>query len=324
MLAPTQRSLLSDRHVARHAATGLSAATGAAASGGLAGAGCWKRTGRTALQTTVPPTFTGMVEEEVDDVTLGRLLGAAFANLDAWLIEHRRTNSCLPGSRHAFDDHASHPFLVSAAAHHALTHALDHFRTLRAVMVKASELPLAAGFTLLRGTVENAATAVWLLQPADQPTRVLRRLQLAQTDLADTAKLEALGFKRTGPTGPEYRDKIRAIGAAAGVDMIRLDGAPPGQARMVREAAAATSRAPEQVEATWRLCSGFSHGRSWSTATALAREDVAEVAPGVWDVEMRAPLGAVTAVTQTAVDVLDAALRLHVTYRVRPPASADV
>ena len=93
--------------------------------------------------------------------------------------------------------------------------------------------------------------------------------------------------------------KMNVIGRTVGVDLLPLAGRQPGLARMVREAGDCTTFGGSRVEATWSLCSGFSHGRSWSAASTLQRRDLPEIAPGVWDVEMRAPVGAVADTSQT-------------------------
>ena len=93
--------------------------------------------------------------------------------------------------------------------------------------------------------------------------------------------------------------KMNVIGRTVGVDLLPLAGRQPGLARMVREAGDCTTFGGSRVEATWSLCSGFSHGRSWSAASTLQRRDLPEIAPGVWDVEMRAPVGAVANIAQS-------------------------
>jgi hypothetical protein len=134
--------------------------------------------------------------------------------------------------------------------------------------------------------MENAATAVWLLEPAQRPERLRRRLKLAHHEAWEESKVhqllpaEALAGKRTGH---QRMIEIRELAARLGVGEVagRLS-----YENIVQEAATATMKAGAGRLATgerpgadlaalvWRLGSGFAHGRYWASFSWLDRQVV--------------------------------------------------
>jgi DNA-binding Lrp family transcriptional regulator len=80
----------------------------------------------------------------------------------------------------------------SQAVSGQLVSAADHWDALRALLQDAQIVRARAPFTLLRGAIENSATAVWLLAPASRDVRVLRRLRLEWKNFVDQENAEKL------------------------------------------------------------------------------------------------------------------------------------
>lgn len=80
------------------------------------------------------------------------------------------------------DDDRAHPYEVSHAAWHSLSHAVDHLSCLRALLGDAKVVHMYAPFSLVRSALENACAAVWMLQPPRRADRLVRRLRFAVTD----------------------------------------------------------------------------------------------------------------------------------------------
>jgi hypothetical protein len=132
--------------------------------------------------------------------------------------------------------------------------------------------------------MENAATAVWLLEPPQRLERLRRCLKLALYDAweeGNTHKLlpaKALEGKRTDR---ERKSAIRALAAELG-----LSGFADrfGYEKTIRAVAKTTledkepspDRLPPEDRAAlvWRLCSAFAHGRPFASMSWLDREVV--------------------------------------------------
>jgi len=78
---------------------------------------------------------------------------------------------------------AAHPYQVSHAAWAAMVTAANHLQCLRESLVVQKDptnlqmrLHTHGQCTLIRGALENASSAVWLLESDDRQQRILRRL----------------------------------------------------------------------------------------------------------------------------------------------------
>jgi hypothetical protein len=150
-----------------------------------------------------------------------RVLGDA----DAWAA---RTNADAPRLRPAprsslrGDDDQAFPYAVSHAVWRHLATAVDHLACLRALLGGAKVIHMYAPFTLVRGSLENACGAVWLLQPAQRKERLARQFRLAIEDIRNSEQAR----KMTGLPGPrtekEQIDQVYAIASRAGLDATAL------------------------------------------------------------------------------------------------------
>lgn len=131
-----------------------------------------------------------------------------------------------------------------------------------------------APYVLLRGAMETAATAVWLLHPDDRTTRLERRAAVE----ADDAKESANAIRSAGVEDPEDTtgERIRAL-----EPIILRAGLSPANCKWSGYGAVIkdVDQNPGSrlsLEAAWRSCSGMSHGKFWAF-TAVAVESKREM-----------------------------------------------
>jgi hypothetical protein len=254
-------------------------------------------------------------DDEVHEPEVLAALARVFEQLDKWLARRDSLPAVQPGSRSGGDDDATSPYQLTHAVEATLSHSLDHMHALRTMVADAGTIHMAAPFTLMRAALENAAVAAWLLLPDDRDERVRRRLLLALEDAADGYKVRQLSETSIiGETLEQRRARLADIGVAYGLPRSSLMGKMASWKTIVREAGAATKYDADHYEIMWRLCSGFTHGRSWSMLSTLQRTTVASV-DDVFEVRLNAPAGAVLVVASTAAEVLRVALALHDRHR---------
>ena len=241
----------------------------------------------------------GMGDEQAELHELIKLLD----HVRAW---HQRTgvdpdaSVVDPGSSLAGDDRHSDPYHVSHAVWHALVIAVDHLVCLHDAVVACRDhepptvrLHTYAPFTMLRASLENASTAVWLLAPNQRNERILRRLQLAAANVRhsdDTATLIGSPLPRTR----EVRlDELRRIARARRIpeqDAAKLKY--PGYEHILRAAGEVVFNDGVLSVAMWKGCSGLAHGDIWATLSVLEREVRQHAfAANVFNARISAPTG---------------------------------
>ncbi|MEU2988752.1 hypothetical protein ABZ647_30630 [Micromonospora aurantiaca] len=117
------------------------------------------------------------------------------------------------------DNKEMHPYQLSQAAWHALSHAVDHLHCLRTVLKDAHVMHMYAPYSLARAALENASAAVWLLAPEDRAERVRRRLRFAALDIkGGEAVRELLGAPEGRKPAEARIEQLREIARRRGVD----------------------------------------------------------------------------------------------------------
>lgn len=217
------------------------------------------------------------------------------------------------GSSLAGDDRASHPYQVSHAVTQCLVAAIDHAHAVKSLVVDHQVLHTAAPASLARGFLESMATAFWLLHPSQRSERVARAMKWHVRNIHDQA--EALGGASTLPaprrTPGDRVAQAVAIGKAAGVtdsDYIRR-GYRPGHA--VEYADREAGLQGIGVLFSWRLCSGFAHGRPWAYLGVLEQQRLDTADPGVLDVRMTNDLARSLYPVLTGMHLTEVVLKLH-------------
>jgi hypothetical protein len=147
---------------------------------------------------------------------------------------------------------------------------------------------------LIRGALENASCAVWLLGPP-RIERVTNRLALEWKELKPSYRLRELAASPPPRTIEQRRQQLADLLLAA-----HAAAAPDGQVPAIADDAAARKalkgltyvtivrRAGELVgvgadvaEAAWTICSGLAHGDASATIGLLDTKVVQQVAPGI-------------------------------------------
>jgi hypothetical protein len=72
------------------------------------------------------------------------------------------------------DDDRAFPYALSHAVWDALDHAVDHLTCLLALLRDAKVINRFAPYALVRGALENACAAVWILEPPRRADRLAR------------------------------------------------------------------------------------------------------------------------------------------------------
>jgi hypothetical protein len=141
--------------------------------------------------------------------------------------------------------------------------AVDHLDAVRALVQDAGILHARAPFTLLRAALENSATAVWLLAPANRNERVLRRLRLQWADaLNGEVAHQVLGAAlRLSHDG--WKGKLQAEACARGLpdeQVQAVTGRPVSYSGIVKAAgdeAQGCDLTGQDASFCWMLSSGI-------------------------------------------------------------------
>lgn len=169
-----------------------------------------------------------------------------------------------PTSRLARDDEGTQGYWVSTLAAESIGAALDHALTLSVLVERGQVVTTSAPWTLARGVVEPAATAVWVLSGSNRAERRERALRVWHHDMEERGKWERdLGEPPAGGRS----------GAARATQIIKLAGwlglrerqvaASFNLGDTVAEAGTLIGWDRKTAFARWREGSAFAHGRFW-------------------------------------------------------------
>lgn len=242
--------------------------------------------------------------EPVDHVVLQAFV-LEFAKVQKWFdrIQAQATPPAA-GSDLADDDVVLAPVRVSITGFDGLSIAIDHLHALKTLITDAHVIHAQATFTLLRVAIENAATALWVLAPADADIRRFRTLKLRWAVLVDEHKArDALGVP-SAKTRDQHKATLQKIARNCGLtqdQVAKVAASPTGYQTIVREASEAVpSVVAPTIEPTWSMCSGIVHGRPWATQALLARTEVPSVTEDVRGFRMSADEETLLRITRIA------------------------
>jgi len=169
------------------------------------------------------------------------------------------------GSSLAADDRPLGGWNGSTLIRSSVGAGVAHVEALNRMVTKAGVVDPYTPWTLLRGALETFATAVWLLAGKDRIERRSRALALWAEDLRNRAQHEDdTHYVITGPgekSGADRREEILQRGDSIGIPRTSLPAVKAGG--ILEAAATAAGLDPRAVRASWRVGSGFAHGRFW-------------------------------------------------------------
>jgi hypothetical protein len=201
-----------------------------------------------------------------------------------------------------FTDNArTYPYRVSDRAWMAITPAVDFLACLRnSIMGPRDEdqqtvrLHSYAQAGLVRGALENACCAVWLLAPP-RMERVTNRLRLEWMELRPAYRLRTLANSPPPRTIEQRKQQLAdlllvahaAVAPTGQIPSIADDAAARRALRdltytvIVRRAGELSGAGADGTEAAWSMCSGLAHGDVSATLGLLDTEFVQQSAPGI-------------------------------------------
>jgi hypothetical protein len=230
-------------------------------------------------------------EDQLSDEVKRQLVGH-FPVIKAWRTRTGAASSGpVEGSPLRRDDEITHPYQISHAVIGALVSAVDHMDALRTLVEEAHVVHARAPYTLLRGALENAAVAVWLLAPANRIERVTRRLRwhwVSEKYGVETAEL--IGA-RQGLTLDERKTKIETVARSCGMteDQVR-EATTSASFRLIVKSAGDEGRGLDgkTVKLCWMAESGIAHAQSWAVIALLKRVEVRAASEGIVGLQMSA------------------------------------
>lgn len=164
----------------------------------------------------------------------------------------------------ARDNEETKGYWVSTIVDQSITAALDHTIALRDV-VGSGHVTHAAPWTILRGVLEPAAVAVWVLNGTKRQQRQERAFRVWYHDYIERGKWEravrdvvAAPAKAAGARASE----IVAVAKSLGLRPAQVV-APFNYSDAVAHAGQAVGWKRETATARWRESAAFAHGRYW-------------------------------------------------------------
>lgn len=157
-------------------------------------------------------------------------------------------------------DALTEPHQVSHLIGYLLHTAVDHLHALKTLLADVEAQHTFAPYTLIRGSIEAASTALWILQDADPRLVTRRALHLEYQNLWDQRRATRLVDKDAD------FDEERLALLKKVLDRNNLTTAVVKKPLHVGEiiATAAADFALPASRLTWQMCSAAAHGRPWA------------------------------------------------------------
>ncbi|WP_131811368.1 hypothetical protein [Mycolicibacterium monacense] len=164
------------------------------------------------------------------------------------------------GSSLAGDDRASNPYQVSHAVQMCIVAGVDHLHAMKSLLMDLGVLHSAAPFTLVRGALEVLSSAYWILHPPQRNVRVERVLRWHAKNFHDQhPALESLNLSDSSARAAKYA-RLGEIAERRGIPTKDVTG---GYRSTDAVEYAETNAHRAKPLLSWRMCSGYAHGRPW-------------------------------------------------------------
>ncbi|MFC8304876.1 hypothetical protein ACFUCV_14475 [Specibacter sp. NPDC057265] len=202
--------------------------------------------------------FQQLTQRESDLAWTGMRID--FKRIDEWNRSSKEAWNVGSGSVLHAADALTEPHQVSHLMGYLLHTAVDHLHALKTLLDDATAQHTFAPYTLIRGSIEAASTALWILQDADPELVTRRALHLEYQNLWDQRRATRLVDKDAD------FDKERLSSLEKVINLNNLTTAGVKKPLHVSEiiATAATTFVLPNSRLTWQMCSAAAHGRPWA------------------------------------------------------------
>lgn len=183
-----------------------------------------------------------------------------FERIEEWQRSGQAAWSVGSGSVLDVADALTEPHQTSHLLGYQLHTAVDHLHALKTLIADAEAQHTFAPYTLIRGSVEAASTALWILQDAD-PRRVARRsLRLEYQNLWDQRRATRL-IDEDADFDQERLARLQEV-----LDRNDLTTAEVRKTIHVGDVIKTTATLFDLPSSrlTWQMCSAAAHGRPWA------------------------------------------------------------
>jgi hypothetical protein len=184
-----------------------------------------------------------------------------FAEISNWQAAGLNSHAAVPGSLLDIVDAMTEPNQASHLIGYLLHTAVDHLHALKMMMDNAGAQHTFAPYTLIRGAIENASTALWILQEDEPRSVAVRALKLQYVDLLDQERAAT----SVDPAAGLNEDLLRHFDGCLARNGLTGEGVksrPPGQLRIIEETSKHFDIPHSGI--TWQMCSAAAHGRKWA------------------------------------------------------------
>lgn len=202
--------------------------------------------------------FQQLTQRESELARLG--MEFDFERIEEWHLSGQKAWDVASGSLLEVADELTEPHQVSHLIGYLLHTAVDHLHALKSLLADAKAQHTFAPYTLIRGSIEAASTALWILQDSD-PGKVTRRaLHLEYQNLWDQRRATKLVDKDADLDEERLAVlKVVLAGNRMTTGMVRK----AIHVSDIIESAAALFALPAS-RLTWQMCSAAAHGRPWA------------------------------------------------------------
>lgn len=183
-----------------------------------------------------------------------------FAEISDWHEANVKSYDAAAGSLLHVADAMSEPHQASHVVGYFLLTAVDHLHALKMVMVDAGSQHTFAPYTLIRAAIENAATALWVLQQNDPRSVAKRALTLEYRGLLDQRRA-ARAVDPKAEMDKDLLDIFTSCLARHGFTHADVKTAPQHLALIDATSEHFNIR---NAALTWQFCSAAAHGRQWA------------------------------------------------------------
>ena len=187
-------------------------------------------------------------------------MGFDFNRIEEWHRSGQQAWNVSSGSVLDAVDALTEPHQGSHLLGYLLHTAVDHLHALKTLLVDAQALHTFAPYTLIRGSIEAASTALWILQDTDPLLVTHRALHLEYQNLWDQRRASRLVDKDAG------FDEERLALLMQVLERNKLTTAlvkRPLAVSGIIETASEIFALPAS-RLTWQMCSAAAHGRPWA------------------------------------------------------------